>query len=45
MIKNLNLECDLGGDIANDCGDCAYSIDYHFVDGDCIEREEIEYGI
>ena len=33
-------ECPLGGDIENDCADCAYSCDYHFVDGECVKREE-----
>lgn len=33
-------ECPLGGDISNDCADCAYACDYHFVDGECVRREE-----
>jgi hypothetical protein len=33
-------ECPLGGDISNDCTDCAYACDYHFVDGECIRREK-----
>ena len=32
--------CPLGGDITNDCADCVYSCDYHFVDGECIERKK-----
>ncbi len=32
------LQCPLGGDESNDCSDCAYSGDYHFVDGECVER-------
>ena len=36
-------ECPLGGDISNDCADCAYACDYHFVDGECVEREENNY--
>ena len=31
-------DCPLGGDIANDCADCAYACDYHFVDGECVRR-------
>ena len=34
------LKCPLGGDESNDCEDCAYSSDYHFVDGDCVVREK-----
>ena len=33
-------ECPLDGDESNDCADCAYSLDYHFVDGKCVKREE-----
>ena len=33
-------ECPLGGDIENDCADCIYSCDYHFVNGECVKREE-----
>lgn len=36
-------DCPLGGDITNDCADCAYSCDYHYVNGECIRREEEEY--
>lgn len=35
------LECPLGGDETNDCADCIYSIDYHFADGKCVWRREI----
>lgn len=35
-------ECPLGGDETNDCADCAYSCDYHFVNGECVRREENE---
>lgn len=31
-------ECPLGGDSTNDCEGCAYSGDYHCVNGDCVER-------
>ena len=36
------LECSLGGDETDDCADCAYSCDYHFVNGECVRREENE---
>jgi len=34
-------KCPHGGDITNDCENCAYSVDYHYsvVTGECIERE------
>lgn len=32
--------CPFGGDITNDCTDCAYSGDYHFVNGECVERND-----
>lgn len=31
-------QCPLGGDETDDCADCAYSCDYHFVDGECVLR-------
>lgn len=34
-------DCPLGGDITNDCADCAYAGDYHYVNGECILRELI----
>ena len=39
--ENLIDECPLGGDITDDCADCFYAGDYHFVDGECIRREEV----
>lgn len=36
------IECPLGGDETDDCADCAYSCDYHFVNGECVKREENE---
>lgn len=33
-------ECPLGGDIENDCADCAYSGDFHFKNGECVNRRE-----
>jgi hypothetical protein len=35
-----DLKCPLGGDETDDCADCAYAGDYHFVNGECIRREE-----
>ena len=32
-------QCPLGGDEHHDCDGCAYSGDYHFVNGECVERE------
>ena len=32
------FQCPLGGDETNDRADCAYAGDYHFVNGECIER-------
>ena len=31
-------ECEFGGDIKNDCDGCAYSIEYHYFNGECIKR-------
>ena len=37
---NRDIEdCPLGGDISDDCDGCVYSEDYHFIDGECKERE------
>ena len=33
-------KCPNGGDEADDCADCAYSPDYHFVDGECVKRKQ-----
>ena len=37
----LMSECDLGGDISNDCEGCVYSGDYHYdtKTGECVKRE------
>lgn len=32
-------ECPLGGDIENDCADCFYSAEYHYVNGECVLRD------
>lgn len=36
------MSCPFNGDISNDCQDCAYSADYHYQDGECVEREQPE---
>lgn len=41
MFDN-QCKCIFGGDETNDCADCAYSGDYHFVNGECVRREEVE---
>lgn len=33
-------DCPLGGDITDDCADCAYAGDFHFVNGECVRRED-----
>ena len=38
----FGLECPLGGDESDDCVDCVYSCDHHFVNGECVRREENE---
>lgn len=30
--------CPFGGDIADDCADCAYAGDYHYDCGECVRR-------
>lgn len=32
-------ECPMGGDSTNDCDGCAYSGDYHCVNGECVSRD------
>lgn len=32
--------CPLGGDVTNDCEDCAYAGDYHYEDGECVRRAD-----
>ena len=39
LEDNQDDECPLGGDISNDCEDCEYACDYHFVDGECVRRD------
>ena len=31
--------CPFGGNETNDCADCAYSGDFHFVKGECQRRD------
>ncbi len=33
------FKCPLGRDETDDCADCAYSADYHFVNGECVRRQ------
>jgi len=48
MDGNANNSCDipdyekcpLGGDVTNNCADCFYAGDYHYVDGDCVRRPD-----
>lgn len=40
MTNEIELKCPLGGDPENNCTDCIYSGDYHFVDGECVKRED-----
>jgi hypothetical protein len=35
-------DCPLGGDTENDCADCVYSGEYHFLNGECVLRNETE---
>lgn len=37
-----DCECPLGGDEHDDCADCAYACDYHFVNGECVKRKKEE---
>lgn len=39
---NCEDSCPHGGDIANDCEDCAYKYDYHYADGECVRRTQDE---
>lgn len=41
-LKKLNKKCPFGGDTANDCKDCVYAHDYHFVNGECVRRKGSE---
>ena len=35
-------ECPLNGDTTNDCEGCVYSEDYHYVNGECVRRNQME---
>ena len=35
---NCECQCPLGGDETDDCTDCVYASDFHFVDGECVKR-------
>lgn len=39
-----NFECPEGGDVTNDCEDCVYTAEYHFVDGECVLRTPASEG-
>ena len=39
-LNAKNLLCPLGGSLINDCADCVYAGDYHFVDGECVRRDD-----
>lgn len=43
-MKESKLDCEFGGDIRNDCDGCAYSTEYHCVNGQCVKREVDENG-
>jgi len=34
-------ECPFGGDIKDDCKDCADSAEFHYLDGFCVYRSEV----
>ena len=38
-MPNELKSCPFGGDETNDCADCAYSGDFHFVKGECQRRD------
>ena len=38
-VPKCRIQCPFGGDETNDCADCAYSGDFHFVKGECIRRD------
>lgn len=40
MENTYETYCQYDGDISNDCEGCVYGGDYHFVDGECVERSE-----
>ena len=38
-MPNELKPCPFSGDETNDCADCAYSGDFHFVKGECQRRD------
>ena len=38
-MPNELKSCPFSGDETNDCADCAYSGDFHFVKGECLRRD------
>lgn len=39
-LNTKKLLCPFGGSEINDCADCVYAGDYHFVDGECVRRDD-----
>lgn len=37
VLEN-ECNCPFGGDESNDCEDCIYSGDFHYVNGECVVR-------
>jgi len=37
-IEEVENCCPFGGDIDNDCEDCIDAGDYHYKDGECVQR-------
>ena len=37
-------KCPLGGDETDDCAGCPYAGDHHFVNGECVVREDDDYN-
>lgn len=35
-------ECEFANDRTDDCAECVYGDDCHFIDGKCLEREDEE---
>lgn len=40
-VMSNELNCPFGGDETDDCDGCAYCGDYHYVDGECKQREGV----
>lgn len=39
-LETKKLLCPFGGDETNGCAVCVYAGDYHFVDGECVRRDD-----